>query len=188
MAEITQLLHEWADGDAEAFDQVIPLVYEELRKIARRQLRGRGGSLDTTGLVHELYLKIAAQAPNLNNSEHLMALSSRAMRHLLVSRARKRTADKRGGQARPVSLDEIHATVEAQAEWMVDLDRALEGLREHDERLVQTFECRYFGGLSEAETAKALGTSLRTSQRDWHRARAWLRAALASDEKGGKKT
>jgi RNA polymerase sigma factor (TIGR02999 family) len=181
MAEITELLREWADGDREAFDKVLPMVYEELRVIARGQLRRRGRALDTTALVHELYLKIADQEPELADRSHLMALSACAMRQVIVSHARKQLAEKRGGGVAPVSYEEMHASVDSQAEWMLDLDRALARLRTEDERLAQTFECRYFAGLTEEETAEALGVSLRTSQRDWNRARAWIRSALEVD-------
>lgn len=184
MAEITELLREWADGDRDAFDRILPMVYDELRAIARRQLRGKGRTLDTTALVHELYLKIADQEPELVDRQHLMALSACAMRQVIVSHARKQLADKRGGGVAPISYDEIHASVEAQAEWMLDLDRALDRLREHSERLAQVFECRYFAGLTEEETAEALDVSLRTAQRDWSRARAWIRAELAGEEDG----
>lgn len=181
MAEITELLHDWAAGDRDAFDRVLPMVYDELRAIARRQLRGKGRTLDTTALVHELYLKIAGQEPELVDRQHLMALSACAMRQVIVSHARKQLADKRGGGISPISYDEIHASVDAQAEWMLDLDRALDRLRENNERLAQTFECRYFAGMTEEETAEALDVSLRTAQRDWNRARAWIRSELEVD-------
>jgi RNA polymerase sigma factor (TIGR02999 family) len=109
-----------------------------------------------------------------------MAVTACAMRQVMVSRARARLADKRGGGVVPAELEEGQVGVEPAAEWLLDLDRALAGLRKHDERLARVFECRYFAGLSEEETAEALGISLRTGQRAWMRARAWLRDALQS--------
>jgi RNA polymerase sigma factor (TIGR02999 family) len=179
--EITQLLRAYGAGDRTAFDRLVPLVYDELRRLARRHLRRgpRGRTLDTTGLVHEAYLKLAG-SPDLQVRDrgHLMAVTACAMRQVIVSRARARLAAKRGGGETPVVLDEERAGRGPDAEWLLDLDRALARLRDQDERLAQVFECRYFGGLSEEETAEALGLSLRTTQRGWMRARAWLRSTL----------
>ena len=177
MTEITQLLQRWADGDRQAFDEVLPQVYDQLRSIARRQLRGRG-SLDTTALVHEFYLKVADKSPEVINRAHLMALSAVAMRQLIVSDARRKLAVKRGAGAQAVTFEDFHATSKEDAEWMIDLNNALEKLRDQDEVLARTFECRYFAGYTEAETAQALETSLRTCQRNWNKARAWIRAEL----------
>jgi RNA polymerase sigma factor (TIGR02999 family) len=181
--EITQLLRAYDAGDRSAFDRMAPLVYDELRRLARRHIRRgpRGQTLNTTGLVHEAYLKLAGSPQlRLRDRGHLMAVTACAMRQVMVSRARARLADKRGGGVVPVELEEGQVGLEPAAEWLIDLDRALAGLRDHDERLAQVFECRYFAGLSEEETAEALGTSLRTVQRDWMRSRAWLREALQS--------
>jgi RNA polymerase sigma factor (TIGR02999 family) len=179
--EITLLLRAYDEGDRSAFDRMVPLVYDELRRLARRHIRRgpRGQTLNTTGLVHEAYLKLAGSPElRLRDRGHLMAVTACAMRQVMVSRARARLADKRGGGVAPVELEEEQVGMEPAAEWLIDLDRALAGLRDHDERLAQVFECRYFGGLSEEETAEALGTSLRTVQRGWMRGRAWLRDAL----------
>ena len=181
--EITQLLRAYDAGDRSAFDRMVPLVYDELRRLARRHIRRgpRGQTLNTTGLVHETYLKLAGSPElRLRDRGHLMAVTACAMRQVMVSRARARLADKRGGGVVPVELEEGQVGLEPAAEWLIDLDRALAGLRDHDERLAQVFECRYFAGLSEEETAEALGTSLRTVQRGWMRSRAWLRDALRS--------
>jgi RNA polymerase sigma factor (TIGR02999 family) len=179
--EVTQLLKAYAAGDRTAFDRLIPLVYDELRTLARRQLRRgpRGRTLDTTALVHEAYLKLAG-SPGLevNDRGHLMAVTACAMRQVLVSRARARLAGKRGGGEIPLVLEEERLGRAPAAEWLLDLDRALDRLRERDARLAQVFDCRYFAGLSEEETAEALGVPLRTAQRAWMRARAWLRAEL----------
>jgi len=186
--EVTLLLRAYEAGDHSAFDRLVPLVYDELRRLARRHLRRspRGRSLDTTGLVHEAYLKLAGSPGlQLRDRGHLMAVTARAMRQVMVSRARARLATKRGGGVVPLELDEERAGQGPSAEWLVDLDRALERLHERDERLARVFECRYFAGLSEEETAEALDTSLRTVQRGWLRARAWLRAELAGDGDAG---
>ena len=180
--EITQLLKAYDEGDRTAFDRLVPLVYDDLRRLARRHLRRgpRGRTLDTTGLVHEAYLKLAG-SPGLRVKDrgHFMAVTACAMRQVIVSRARARLAAKRGGGEVPAVLDEERVGVGPSAEWLIDLDRALAGLRERDEQLARVFECRYFAGLSEEETAQTLGVSLRTAQRGWMRARAWLRATLA---------
>jgi RNA polymerase sigma factor (TIGR02999 family) len=183
--DITLLLQAYAGGDRAAFDELVPLIYDELRRIARNHLRRtqRGATLDTNGLVHEAYLKLAGQkGMRVEDRGHFLAIAARAMRQIIVSRARARVAAKRGGGDIRLTLDEerIAAAGETQAEWLLDLDRALEGLRERDERLARTVECRFFAGLSEDETAEALGVSLRTAQRNWMRARAWIRSELTA--------
>jgi RNA polymerase sigma factor (TIGR02999 family) len=181
VGEITRLLHAYEAGDRTAFDQLVPLVYDELRRLARSHLRRvpGGHTLNTTGLVHEAYLKLAkSPGLRLNDRGHLMAVTACAMRQVLVSRARARLRAKRGSGDQAVELDESRLGQETDAGQLIDLDRALGGLRERDERLAGIFECRYFGGLSEEETAEALGMSLRSVQRGWMRARAFLRAEL----------
>jgi RNA polymerase sigma factor (TIGR02999 family) len=180
--EITLLLKAYEAGDKAAFDRLVPLVYDELRRMAHRHLRRgpRGATLDTTGLVHEAYLKLAGSPGlRLNDRGHLMAVTARAMRQVIVSRARTRLARKRGGGEPIVTLDEEKAGTAPAPEWLLDLDRALDRLRDRDEQLAQVFECRFFAGLGEQETAEALGIPLRTAQRAWLRARAWLRSELA---------
>ena len=137
------------------------------------------------GLVHEAYMKLAGQkGMRVEDRGHFLAIAACAMRQVIISRARARLAAKRGGGEVPMTLDEerVGSAEQAQAEWLLDLDRALELLRERDERLARTVECRFFAGLSEEETARALGVSLRTAQRNWMRARAWLRAELTGDD------
>ncbi|HSD28445.1 MAG TPA: ECF-type sigma factor [Vicinamibacteria bacterium] len=178
--EVTRLLRAYEAGDAGAFNRLVPLVYEELRRIARGQIRRAPAwpSLDSAGLVHEAYLKlVAAEDLSLADRGHLMAVAASAMRQVLIDRARARLRAKRGGGQPPEELDE-HPAIAPSPESLLDLDRALGVLRERDERLVRVFECRFFAGMSEDETAKALGVSLRTVQRDWMRARAWLRSEL----------
>ena len=184
-AQIARLLQAHEDGDPAAFDRLVPLVYDELRQLARRHLRRLPGghTLDTTGLVHEAYLKLArSPSLRLHDRGHLLAVTACAMRQVLVSRARARFRVKRGSGARPLEFDEQRSVAEgASAESLLDLDRALSDLRARDPRLAHIFECRYFGGLSEEETAHALRLSLRTAQRGWMRARAWLRASLEGE-------
>jgi RNA polymerase sigma factor (TIGR02999 family) len=185
--EITELLHAYAKGDRSAFDELVPMVYNELRRIARNHLRrtNRGATLDTTGLVHEAYMKMAGQkGMRAEDRGHFLAIAARAMRQVIISRARARLASKRGGGEVPVTLDEERVGSEEQAEWLLDLDRVLEALREKDQNLARTVECRFFAGLSEEETAEALGVSLRTAQRNWMRARAWIRSELMTSPSG----
>lgn len=179
--EVTQLLIAFRGGDREAFDRLVPLVYEDLRRIARRHLRrGRpGATLDTTGLVHEAYLKLVDQTrATWQDRGHFLAVSARAMRQVVIDHARRHAAEKRGGGERPVTYDDARVGVDEEAERLLAVDRALDRLGEKNERLARVVECRFFAGLSEEETSAALGTSLRTVQRDWMRARAWLREEL----------
>lgn len=182
--EITQLLQAFGAGEEDALDRLMPLVYEDLRRIARSHLRRgpSGRTLGATGVVHEAYFKLAGQAgTRWENRSHFLAVAARAMRQVIISYARRSSAAKRGGDERPVTLEDGQIGVEAQADSLLDLERALVRLGEHNERLVRVVECRYFAGLTEEETAAALDTSLRTVQRDWARARAWLREELSHD-------
>lgn len=188
VADITTLLAAYREGEPQAFERLLPLVYDDLRRIARRQLRASGGkTLDATGLVHEAYLKMADQTRlDARDRGHFLAICARAMRQFVVSYARQRHAGKRGGPALlAVDLDLVSVPVEAQADQLVLIDQALEQLAAIGPRLVRVFECRYFAGLSEQETADALDLPLRTVQRDWMRARAWLRELLGSADRAG---
>lgn len=179
--DVTELLLAHRQGDRDAFDKLLPLVYDDLRRIARRQLAGSWGqqTLDTTGLVHESYLKMVDQKRvDWQDRGHFLAVSARAMRQVIISYARKRNAQKRGAGQEKATLDEGRIAIDDQAEWLLALDEALESLAAKSERLAKVVECRFFAGLTEEETAEALGTSLRTVQRDWMRARAWLKEAL----------
>ncbi len=185
-SSVTALLRAHAAGDEGAFDRLLPLVYEELRKVARRQLRRGGGArpLVTTELVHEAYLKLAAQEGlRLEDRQHLLAVSALAMRQVIVGYVRARSTLKRGAGLAPTELDEDAAATQARAEWLLDLDRALERLRARDGQLASIVELRFFAGMSEQETAEALGLSLRSAQRAWMRARAWLRTELEGGAK-----
>jgi RNA polymerase sigma factor (TIGR02999 family) len=186
-SEFSRLLDAYRSGEAGAFDRIMPLVYDDLRRIARRQLRSsRGHTLDTTLLVHEVYLKISEQTRMAAQDRgHLLAICARAMRQFIVSHARKHHADKRGGaQAISLDLDQTQIPIEAQADQLVLVDQALDRLAGISDRMVRVFECRFFAGLSEDETAEALGVTLRTVQREWMRARAWLREWLESGPGG----
>lgn len=168
-------------GSRESLNRLMPLVYEELRAIAHRQVsRGpEGGTLETTGLVHEAYLKVAAQAsPGVNDRAHFLALASLAMRHVLVDRARARHRLKRGGIGARVTFEEDRIAVDEQPEVLLQLDEALSWLAGLEPRLARVVECRFFGGLTEEEIADALGVTVRTVQRDWVKARMLLRRAL----------
>jgi RNA polymerase sigma factor (TIGR02999 family) len=180
--EVTQLLKAYEAGDRSAFDRLVPIVYDELRRLARRQLyRGpRGGqTLNTTGLVHEAWLRLVDQSQaEWQDRGHFLAVAARAMRQITIDHARRRLAAKRGGGAPREQLDESRLPGAQRAEWLLALEEALEHLARHNERLVRVVECRFFAGFSEEETAEALGVSLRTAQRDWLRARAWLREEL----------
>jgi RNA polymerase sigma factor (TIGR02999 family) len=181
--DVTDLLIAYRDGDREAFERLIPLVYDDLRRIARRQLgRGRPGrTLDTTALVHEAYIDLARSSRlEINDRRHFFAVAARAMRQVIIDYARERAAAKRGGGRTPVPLDLVQIPVDAQAEVVLAIDGALRRLSELNERLTRVFECRYFAGLSEQETAEALDLSLRTVQRDWMKGKAWLRRELAA--------
>jgi RNA polymerase sigma factor (TIGR02999 family) len=181
--EITRLLVARRQGDREAFEQLVPLVYEDLRQIARRQLaRHRAhGTLNTTALVHEAYLKLVDQSRvEVNDRGHFFAIAARAMRQIIIDYARRRSAVKRGGGKVPVSLDKVQIAVDDQAEVLLTIDDALERLTSLNERLTRVFECRFFAGLTEQETAEALDLSLRTVQRDWMKGKAWLRRELSA--------
>jgi RNA polymerase sigma factor (TIGR02999 family) len=183
-SEITDLLHRWQAGDAQALDRLIPLVYDRLRAIARQRLRAEPErhSLDTTGLVHEAYLKLVeGPAATLTDRSHFLALASRVMRHLLVDHARARRRGKRGGGVAPLELAEDAWVSDPELDAAVELDRALERLEQLDERQSRILEQRYFGGLSLEETAAALGLSLATVKRELRSARAWLALELGGE-------
>jgi RNA polymerase sigma-70 factor, ECF subfamily len=181
---ITGLMQAHRAGAPQAFDRLVELVYPELRRIARQQLRwGRPDApvLDTTGLVHEAYLKLVDQAAlAASDRGHFFAIAARAMRQVIVDHARTRSAAKRGAGAPHVPYDEQTMAVEARAAHLIAVSDALEQLAAEDPRLLQVVECRFFAGYSEAETADALAVSTRTVERDWLRAKAWLREAIAS--------
>lgn len=178
---VTELLARSRAGDAHARDAAYAAVYEQLKQAAHKQLRGQRHVLQTTALVHEAWLKMAGNtslAPSDRN--HLMALSTRAMRHVLVDHARQVQADKRGGGAQALTLT-ASGIAQPQAEVEVlALHGLLEELQDFDPRAAQIVELRYFGGYEETEIAGLLDISLTTVQRDWRRTRAWLAAKLGN--------
>ena len=179
--DVTRFLKDFADGDEEAFDEVVALVYSDLRDIAHRQLRRArfGETLDTTGLVHEAYMKLVDQnQARWQDRQHFFAITAHAMRQIIVDYARKRFAQKRGGGEEAEELDENKVGAHKEAERILALNDAVESLGEIDERMLRVVECRFFAGLSEQETSEALDMSLRTVQRTWKRARAWLKEEL----------
>ncbi len=173
------LLHSRA-GDRSSFDILYTRLYDELRAAARAQLRHyRGDTLDATALVHEAYMRVVdEQNMPWQCRAHFLAITARVMRRVVVDHIRERTALKRGGGRPYVTLLPDLVGVEQEPETLIGIDAALSALGEFNERLMQVAECRLFGGLSEEETAAALGVSVRTVQRDWQRARAWLQQAL----------
>jgi len=184
VGEITALLQRHHAGDRQAYDDLLSLVYDHLRAIARGQL-SRGWpstTLTPTALVHEIYVQLAGETGiDWQHRGHFFAIAARAMRRVLVDHARERFAQKRAGRRPHLSLDEIQIGVNTQADLIVAVDEALTSLEKFNARLARVVECRYFAGLTEEETASALGSSLRTVQRDWMRARAWLLKALSTD-------
>lgn len=181
--DITRLLVSVQQGgDAGTFDRLFSLVYTELRQIARRQLRRMrpGETLATTGLVHEAYIKLVDQKQvSWQDRNHFYSIAARAMRQILVNYAEKKQAEKRGGGQAPVTLDEAQVVAPEAEARLLELDAALEHLEQLDPRLSRVVECRFFAGLSENETAAAMGVSRRTVQRDWKLARVWLEAELS---------
>jgi RNA polymerase sigma-70 factor, ECF subfamily len=180
---VTELLLELRHGQAGAMDRLFPLVYEELRRIARRALRGErtGHTLGTTGLVHEAYIRLADQTRlEYRDRGHFYGIAARAMRHILVDYARRHRAAKRGGDRQVIPLDEALLSVEDRAEALLTLDEALTELESVDPRLGQVVQCRFFGGLTEEETGEVLGVTARTVRRDWLKAKGWLYHQLRS--------
>ena len=180
--DLTSLLEVWSEGDERAFDRLIPLVYDELHRMAHRYLaRERADvSLQATGLVNEVCLRMLGWDPiRWQNRGHFYGVSAQMMRRILVDIARKRRADRRGGTGVVhVSVEEVDVADDAPDADLEALDRAIADLAARDARKAQVVELRFFGGLSMEETAQALGVSLRTANNDWAFARAWLYRAL----------
>lgn len=175
--EFTRMLVRVRDGDDEAFDSILPYVYDELKLIAHRHLQRErtGHTLNTTALVHEAYLKLVdRENVEWRDRAHFRAVAAQAMRRILVDYARKRNALKRGGKSKPLTLNERVIAVEAQAEMLVMLDQAMSRLETLSSRLCRVVEYRFFGGLTDDEIAAVLNVSDRTVRRDWVKARAWL--------------
>lgn len=181
--EVTSLLQDWAGGDREALDRLIPLVYEELRRLAHRRLRQErpDHTLGTTALVHEAYVRLVdVERAGFQNRVHFLAMASRVMRRLLVDHARQRDARKRGGGEKPVPLDDALHLAADDATRFLELDDALTRLESVDERPAALLEQHYFSGLSIEEIAHANDVSRSTVKRDLRFARAWLAAELGA--------
>jgi RNA polymerase sigma factor (TIGR02999 family) len=179
--EITQLLAEWSDGNQSALDELYPLVYDELHRLARRYMsrERKGHTLQTTALINEAYVRLVDQK-NVHwaNRSHFFAISAQIMRRILIDHARRHGYAKRGGGAQQVSLEEAAIITNRGAE-LLRLDEALKTLAEMDSRRSQVVELRYFGGLNNEEIAGVLNVSENTVTRDWNMARAWLYQQLS---------
>ena len=188
-AQITKLLANWRGGDEQARDALIPLVYNELRRLARLRLwhQGPGHTFQSAALVNEAYLRLARQnLPQWQNRAHFFGVAAQVMRHILVDYARNRQAAKRGGGVHPLTLD-THFAVARQREFdLVALDDALNKLASLDAKQSHLIELRFFGGLSIEETAAVLGISPATVKREWATARVWLQRELKRNKDGAK--
>lgn len=180
-ADITKYLAEARSGDSEALNRVYSLVYEELRSMAHRHLfRHRPGeTLNTTALVHEAYERLVGNTQiEWQDRNHFFAITSRAMRFVLVDYARSRTAQKRGGKSEDIPLDAIQLAIDERSAELESLDEALQLLAKHNERLEKLVELKFFGGLNYQEIAGIMDLSKRTVRRDWQRARTWIYSAM----------
>jgi RNA polymerase sigma-70 factor, ECF subfamily len=180
--EITGLLLAWGNGDKASLDKLIPLVYQELRRVAHRQMRRErvGDTLQTTALVNEVYLRLVDyERMRPRDRSHFFAIAAQAMRRILIERARSRRSMKRGSGAQKVSLDEAADVSNEQAADLLALDEALTKLAAVDHRKAQVVELKYFGGMTIEETAEALDVSTPTIERDWHLAKIWLHREIS---------
>jgi RNA polymerase sigma factor (TIGR02999 family) len=193
--EITRLLKAWVGGDPAALETLIPKVYDELRRIARRYMRQErpGNTLQTTALVNEVYLRLVdAGAVSWHDRAHFFAVAAQIMRRMLVDRARARTAGKRGGQLQrvdhstPIDLDEIPDVSPGRDREIIAVDEALDALAKIDARKAKVIELRFFGGLSVEETAAVVNMSPQTVMRDWSLAKAWLMRELSKENARGR--
>jgi len=179
--EITQLLAEWSDGNQSALDELYPLVYEELHRLARRYMsrERKGHTLQTTALINEAYVRLVDQR-NVHwaNRSHFFAISAQIMRRILIDHARRHAYAKRGGGAQQVSLEAVAIVANEKSAEIIRLDEALTTLAKMDPRRCHVVELRYFGGLSNEEIAGVLNVSENTVTRDWNLARAWLHQQL----------
>jgi RNA polymerase sigma factor (TIGR02999 family) len=191
MNEVTRILSAIEQGDALAAEQLLPMVYEELRKLAAQKLAQEkpGQTLQPTALVHEAYLRLVdvENAQHWNSRGHFFAAAAEAMRRILIENARRKKADKRGGQRTRVSLDRVEAVAVAPPDELLALDEALERLGQHDPTAANLVKLRYYAGLSLEQATQALGISSATAYRHWTFGRAWLHSRLLaeSEESGG---
>jgi RNA polymerase sigma factor (TIGR02999 family) len=181
--QVTKLLEKWSGGDEAALEQLMPLVHDELHRLAHQHMRREspGHILQTSALINEAYLRLVSEPEiRFENRAHFFGIAARLMRRILVDDARKRKSAKRGGSMIQVPLDDASAAIADQAANVAALDDALQRLEEIDKRQGQIVELRFFGGLSIEETAKVLSVSPGTVMRDWTFARAWLRNEMAA--------
>ncbi|MEO5627182.1 MAG: ECF-type sigma factor [Dokdonella sp.] len=179
--DITRMLAAARAGDVQVWNRLVAMVYAELSRLARGVLgrHERNQTLNTGALVHECYLRMAGPGASVpNDRAHFFALSARIMRQVICDYARGRLADKRGNNPNKVPLQELDSEMQLHVEQFVELDEALTRLANHHERLARVVECRFFAGLTDEETASALGTSVRTVRRDWQTAHRWLTRSL----------
>ncbi|HEX4169615.1 MAG TPA: sigma-70 family RNA polymerase sigma factor [Bryobacteraceae bacterium] len=179
--QVTRLLHAWRSGETDAREQLITLVYPQLRSLAARYMSGEAGghTLSATSLVHEAYIKILGSSVDWDDRVHFFAVAARIMRHLLVDHAKSKRRAKRGGPAAKISLDDVVVVSAEPEDQIVFLNEALEDLAAIDSRKAEIVELVYFGGLSQLEAASALGISEATIQRELRLARSWLYRALS---------
>ena len=181
---VTQLLEQARSGDKDALAKAFPLIYDELRRVAKRQLQREpdGHTLTPTALVHEAYMRLVEHHARMQwaGRGHFMAVAATAMRRILVEHARGHRSLKRGGGLQRVSLDVVELGTDERADLLIAVDDALTRLKEIDGRQAQVVECRFFGGMTEEETAEALGIGLRTAKRDWAKAKIWLHKEIAA--------
>jgi RNA polymerase sigma factor (TIGR02999 family) len=181
--EVTELLLSWRQGDAAALDRLIPVVYDELRRVARCRLRNEppGHALQSTALVHEVYMRLVdVDRMTVNNRTHFFALAANLMRQILVDHARRQHADKRGGRVTIVSVDDVSPVARPSNVDVLALNEPLDALASIDDRQCRVVELRFFAGLNIDEAAEALGVSPATVEREWALAKAWLYRQLSS--------
>ena len=182
--DVTQILHDWSGGDRAAPERLMPVVYDELRRLARTFLVGERDThtLQPTDLVHEAYVRLVDQTRvNWQNRAHFYGIAASMMRRVLIDHARGHATNKRGGGAIHLSLEDVQVPLEQRAADFVALDEALERLSQFDERKCKVVEMRFFGGLNDEEIAEVLGVTTRTVLRDWKKARLWLYRELSND-------
>lgn len=183
--DITELLAQWNVGDKDALDRLLPIVYEDLKRIAKKYLRSErpDHTLQTTALVNEVYMRLAqGEALNWQDRQHFFRVAARIMRHILVNYAVASQAEKRGGAKCTIAIDDVIVAAQGHEMEITALNEALEKLAEIDERKSQIIELRYFGGLDQEQTAEALGISRATLNREWRLAKAWLHLFLTDKE------
>jgi RNA polymerase sigma factor (TIGR02999 family) len=178
--DVTELLHQWRNGDTGAAEKLIPHVYDELRRLARREMRfeNEGHTLQHTALVHEAYLRLVHMDISWNDKAHFLAVAARAMRRILVDHARAKHRDKRGGDAARLPLNEITAIADPKPAGILELDEAFERLTEMDPRKGEALELYYFGGLTHEEIGEVMKISPATVKRELRMAKAWLNSEL----------